>query len=407
MKTGFFGLAGAAMALLVSGTPLAAQSDKTIRIGNIQSVSGQFAPYGEEMKPVVDYLIKKINDEGGIKSMGGAKLEVVSADDASQPARTVAEVRRLITEEKVSAILGTMFTPQLLAATQVADEYKVPILGLVSSTSRSPYTFALGVDPKLGYTPAMIGIVESLKNEFNFPIKKIALVFSNYETGQAVNKGLKENFEKLGYTIVAEIPLDSKASDFVPAMLNIRSARPDAIVGLQLYSDILKLQKARFNLRYFDGVYVGNIGFSDSSLWGDLGPEVASATLPKNFFGIAVYVPGVKVGKMAEIAADVEKNGNLKTKFGQYAAFATQGVIILRDALERAGTTDPEKLSKAIFEARFKLGEDKAVLPYLDGISFTEQRMYSNAIPLGTSWAADKTLQVVYPPQFANTKPKP
>lgn len=407
MKTGFFGLAGAAMALLVSGTPLAAQSDKTIRIGNIQSVSGQFAPYGEEMKPVVDYLIKKINDEGGIKSMGGAKLEVVSADDASQPARTVAEVRRLITEEKVSAILGTMFTPQLLAATQVADEYKVPILGLVSSTSRSPYTFALGVDPKLGYTPAMIGIVESLKNEFNFPIKKIALVFSNYETGQAVNKGLKESFEKLGYTIVAEIPLDSKASDFVPAMLNIRSARPDAIVGLQLYSDILKLQKARFNLRYFDGVYVGNIGFSDSSLWGDLGPEVASATLPKNFFGIAVYVPGVKVGKMAEIAADVEKNGNLKTKFGQYAAFATQGVIILRDALERAGTTDPEKLSKAIFEARFKLGEDKAVLPYLDGISFTEQRMYSNAIPLGTSWAADKTLQVVYPPQFANTKPKP
>jgi ABC-type branched-subunit amino acid transport system substrate-binding protein len=407
MKTGIFGLAGAAMALLVSGTPLAAQSDKTIRIGNIQSVSGQFAPYGEEMKPVVDYLIKKINDEGGIKSMGGAKLEVVSADDASQPARTVAEVRRLITEEKVSAILGTMFTPQLLAATQVADEYKVPILGLVSSTSRSPYTFALGVDPKLGYTPAMIGIVESLKNEFNFPIKKIALVFSNYETGQAVNKGLKESFEKLGYTIVAEIPLDSKASDFVPAMLNIRSARPDAIVGLQLYSDILKLQKARFNLRYFDGVYVGNIGFSDSSLWGDLGPEVASATLPKNFFGIAVYVPGVKVGKMAEIAADVEKNGNLKTKFGQYAAFATQGVIILRDALERAGTTDPEKLSKAIFEARFKLGEDKAVLPYLDGISFTEQRMYSNAIPLGTSWAADKTLQVVYPPQFANTKPKP
>lgn len=407
MKTGFFGLAGAAMALLVSGTPLAAQSDKTIRIGNIQSLSGQFSPYGEEMKPVVDYLIKKINDEGGIKSMGGAKLEVVSADDASQPARTVAEVRRLITEEKVSAILGTMFTPQLLAATQVADEYKVPILGLVSSTSRSPYTFALGVDPKLGYTPAMIGIVESLKNEFNFPIKKVALVFSNYETGQAVNKGLKENLEKLGYSIVAEIPLDSKASDFVPAMLNIRSARPDAIVGLQLYSDILKLQKARFNLRYFDGVYVGNIGFSDSSLWGDLGPEVASATLPKNFFGIAVYVPGVKVGKMAEIAADVEKNGNLKTKFGQYAAFATQGVIILRDALERAGTTDPEKLSKAVFEAKFKLGEDKAVLPYPDGISFTEQRMYSNGIPLGTSWAADKTLQVVYPPQFANTKPKP
>jgi hypothetical protein len=88
-------------------------------------------------------------------------------------------------------------------------------------------------------------------------------VFSNYETGQSVNKALKESFEKLGYSIVAEIPLDSKATDFVPAMLNIRSAKPDAIVGLQIYPDILKLQRARFNLRYFEGVYVGNVGFSD------------------------------------------------------------------------------------------------------------------------------------------------
>ena len=407
MKTGIYQLAGAALAMLMSAGPLSAQSEKTIRIGNIQSLSGQYAAYGEEMAPVVEYLIKKINAEGGIRSMGGAKLEMVSADDASQPSRTVAEARRLITEEKVSAVLGTMFTPQLLAATQVADEDKVPILGLISSTSRSPYTFALGVDPKLGYAPAMIGVVESLKNEFKFPIKKIALVFSNYETGQSVNKALKESFEKLGYSIVAEIPLDSKASDFVPAMLNIRSAKPDAIVGLQIYPDILKLQRARFNLRYFDGVYVGNIGFSDSSLWGDLGPEVAAATLPKNFFGVAVYVPGVKVGKMAEIAADVEKNGHLKTKFGQYAALATQGVLVLRDALERAGTTDPEKLSKAVFETKLKLGDDQMVLPYLQGISFTEQRMYGDAIPLGTSWAADKTLQVVYPSQFATTKPKP
>ena len=262
MKTGIYQLVGAALAVLMSAGPLSAQSEKTIRIGNIQSLSGPYAAYGEEMGPVVEYLIKKINAEGGIRSMGGAKLEMVSADDASQPSRTVAEARRLVTEEKVSAVLGTMFTPQLLAATQIADEYKVPILGLISSTSRSPYTFALGVDPKLGYAPAMIGVIESLKNEFKFPIKKIALVFSNYETGQSVNKALKESFEKLGYSIVAEIPLDSKATDFVPAMLNIRSAKPDAIVGLQIYPDILKLQRARFNLRYFEGVYVGNVGLA-------------------------------------------------------------------------------------------------------------------------------------------------
>lgn len=78
-------------------------------------------------------------------------------------------------------------------------------------------------------------------------------------------------------------------------------------------------------------------------------------------------------------------------------------MLILRDALERAGTTDPEKLSKAVFETKLKLGDDQTVLPsYLQGISFTEQRMYSDGIPLGTS-AADKTLQVAHPPRFATT----
>ncbi len=391
---------------MLSASPLAAQAPTTIKIGNLQSLSGPFAAYGEEMNPVVQYMVKKINDEGGIRSMGGAKLELISSDDASQPSRTVAEARRLITEEKVSAILGTMFTPQLLAATQVAEEYKTPILGLISATSRSDYTFGLGLDPKLGYAPAMVNIVESLKNVYKFPMKRIALVFSNYESGQAINRALKESFVKLGYDIVAEVPLDSKASDFVPAMLNIRSAKPDAIVGLQIYPDILKLQRARFNLRYFDGTYVGNFGFSDSSLWTDLGSEVANATLTKNFFGLAVYVPGAKIGQAPVIAEDVQKNANLKTKFGQYAAVAAQGVLILRDALERAGTADPENLSKAIYETKMKLGDADVILPFPNGISFTEQRMYNEGVPVGTSWSADKTLQVISPPEFATVTPK-
>jgi ABC-type branched-subunit amino acid transport system substrate-binding protein len=384
-----------------------AQKIQTIRVGNLQSLSGAYAAYGEEMKPVVDYLVNKINDEGGIRSMGGAKLEVISADDASQPSRSAAEARRLIAEEKVSVILGTLFTPQLLAATPVAEEFKIPILGLVSASSRSSYTFALGLDPKVGYRDAMVGIIESLRKDHHFPIKNIALVFTNYETGQAVNKVLRESFEKLGYNVVAELPLDSSASDFLPVMLKIRAAKPDAVVGLQIYSDILKLQRARFNLRYLDGVYVGNIVYSDASLWSDLGPEVAQTVLLKHFYGLAVYVRGLKVGNMAELAAEVEKNGHLKTKFGQYAAFAAQGVLLLREALERAGTAEPEALAKAIYETKLAWGAPDLVLPYLNGLSFTEGRMFKDVVPVGTAWSADKTLKVIFPPQLATATPMP
>lgn len=71
---------------------------------------------------------------------------------------------------------------------------------------------------------------------------------------------------------------------------------------------------------------------------------------------------------MAEIAADVEKNGHLKTKFGQYAALATQGVIILRDALERAGTTDPEKPVKG------RLRDEAETRRRSDGVALSSGR---------------------------------
>ena len=105
------------------------------------------------------------------------------------------------------------------------------------------------------------------------------------------------------------------------------------------------------------------------------------ATLPKNFFGIKRRrcARGEGRAKMAEIAAPtLEKNGHLKTKFGQYAALATQGVLHLcatrwsapeRDRSGEAGRKPSSRQLKPV-------GDDQMVLPYLQGISFTEQRMY-------------------------------
>ncbi len=79
----------------------AGAAEPAIRIGMVNSMSGGLAAYAQEGQPAFEYIIKKINAEGGIKSKGGARIELVLADDTSQPARTAAEARRLITEEKV------------------------------------------------------------------------------------------------------------------------------------------------------------------------------------------------------------------------------------------------------------------------------------------------------------------
>src|SRR6516225_9283228 len=97
-----------------------------IRIGVINSMSGGLSAYAQEGQPALEYMIKKINDAGGIKSKGGAKIELIQADDTSQPARTATEARRLITEEKVHLLTGTILSAQMLALTPVLDELKVP-----------------------------------------------------------------------------------------------------------------------------------------------------------------------------------------------------------------------------------------------------------------------------------------
>src|ERR1700712_1428184 len=116
----------------------------TIRIGVVNSMSGGLAAYAQEGQPAFEYVIKKINAEGGIKSKGGAMIELVMADDTSQPARTAAEARRLITEEKIQLLTGTILSAQMLALTPVLDELKMPTLLVWRAGTQIYYLFTLG-----------------------------------------------------------------------------------------------------------------------------------------------------------------------------------------------------------------------------------------------------------------------
>jgi ABC-type branched-subunit amino acid transport system substrate-binding protein len=110
-----FGLGTSGLMLGSLAAPFVRRADAAgpvIRIGVINSMSGSLAAYAQEGQPAFEYIVKKINAEGGIKSKGGATIELLLADDTSQPARTAAEARRLITEEKVQMLTGTIPAPR-------------------------------------------------------------------------------------------------------------------------------------------------------------------------------------------------------------------------------------------------------------------------------------------------------
>src|ERR1700722_4383589 len=186
-----FGIGASGMLLGPVAMPFirtAAAADSVIRVGVINSMSGSLAAYAQEGKPAFEYVIKKINAEGGIKSKGGAKIELVQADDTSQPARTAAEARRLITEEKVQLLTGTILSAQMLALTPVLDELKVPTLSVWAGGAASEYMFTLGYPYDRGYAQTMHDFVVSLRDDSKFKIKTAVMSYSNYEAGQQVNK---------------------------------------------------------------------------------------------------------------------------------------------------------------------------------------------------------------------------
>ena len=180
-----FGLGLTAAALSPAlPVPRARAAGNVVRIGMIQPMSGPYSAYAQEGQPAFDYIISKINASGGVRSMGGAKIEIVLADDASQPARTATEARRLASEENCAMLVGSMLSGQMMAVSPVLDELQVPTLSIWAGGSRSNYFYSLGFPYDRGYAQSMYDMVEWLRDKQGFALKTVVPAYSNYEAGQ-------------------------------------------------------------------------------------------------------------------------------------------------------------------------------------------------------------------------------
>lgn len=379
----------------------------TIRIGVVNSMSGGLAAYAQEGQPAFEYLIKKINAEGGIKSKGGAKIELVQADDTSQPARTAAEARRLITEEKVQLLTGTILSAQMLALTPVLDELKVPTLSVWAGGAHSNYMFTLGYPYDRGYAQSMRDFVISLRDDFKFPVKTAVMGYSNYEAGQQVNKFLIEKLKASGVEIIGEAALDIRAQDQTAAMVRIRSLKPDVVVGLVTPRDGILLHQARYNLNYHGSIFCGGTGgYSDLSLWKDLGPEIGKAVLTKNLFGMTGFSPGAKIESMQKIIVELRDVAKLE-RIGQGAIQYAQAARVLQQVLENAVSLESDALLTAFKKLDIPYGDPSLYVSKPQGLQFAEDRLLKDGSAMFIQWTPEQDQQVVFPKIFAQTAPRP
>lgn len=401
-------LALAAMGVAAIVGPARADDAKTVRIGVLDSMTGVFADFGQQGRPAFQYVIDKINKEGGIKSMGGAKIEMVLADSTSQAGRAATEARRLITQENVSLVVGVLLTPEMLAVSPIADEFKTPVLSHSAAGARGQYMYSMGLPYDRGYAKTMVDFIQDLNKSHGFKIKNVALVYSNYEAGQQVNKGLQRRLKEAGFNIAGEVPLDLQSDDQTAAMLRLKSLKADVALGQVSTRNGTGLFRARYSLGFYDTILIGGTaGFTDPVLWKEMGDKIGEASLTRNLYGFAFSSTASKSPAVSSLVQELKTNLKLTQDVGQSAIQGAQAARLIQHVLELAGSTDREKIRAAFDKVNIPNGSPDLYLDRSGGLSFGEDHMPNDATGVMIQWKADKSQDIIYPSQFATAPPAP
>ncbi|WP_291327976.1 ABC transporter substrate-binding protein [Desulfovibrio sp. UCD-KL4C] len=377
MKT-FKSLVGTGLlcALVLGFSSLALAVD-TVKVGNILPLSGPSAAVGQQGKQAREMAVEEINAAGGIKSLGGAKLEMFYADSKSDPNVGVTAAERLINTEKVNVLSGCWNSGVTYPSTAVAERYGVPFIVPVSvrdTITERGFKNVFRIAAKDSWWARdQFAFLKDMSKEFGTELKTIAMVYENGDWGTGLAAQWKKLIEKSGYKVVLDEPYPSSATDLTPVVNKIRRARPDVLLLVSNAADAVLLTNTMADYRVRPKVILGTGG-------GHADPTFLSGTEDnaQYIFDIVewetdVNKPGVK-----------EVNAKYKAKYGNNltgeAVDAYVSMYVLADALERAGSASPDKLRTALAATNLKTGP-AAIVSY-DSIEFdkTGQNMHASPV---------------------------
>ena len=397
-------LAGTLAAGLAACAGSSGGDEDSVTIGLLQPMSGAASGYGEETQAGFKFVVDKINREGGIKSMGGAKIKIDLADTGSEPGQAATEARRLMGKEGVAMVSGTLLTNEIAAVSPVADQYQVPVLALFAAGSDSEYLYSLGSPYDEGYAGTMVDFMKYLNEELDAGLETAALSSSNYEAGQAVDKALRSRLDSAGLDVVGSVPLDQDTTDFGPAVSKLRSLDADVVTGVAIQKDGIQLHQARAAAG-MDTLFVGSAsGYADAGVFENLG-ETARDVLVNNTFGMTTFAESAESGATKALIEEA-KAANIKVPLGQNFVSGAQAARVVQQTLENTKSSEPADLLEALREVSFEADSDDLYLLKADGLKFSKKRFPSDLQNLMIQWNADGSQDVVWPEDFASRPPK-
>lgn len=312
----------AAFALLAVGC--SKNDGNTVKIGGVAPLSGAVAVYGVECKNGIDLAVEEINAAGGIN---GKQVQFVCEDDEGAPDKTVNAFKKLTTKDGIKVVIGSLTSGCTQAITTLAQAGKViqiaPAATAPAITDAGNYIFrACFIDPFQGTVGGKFAAE-------NLGKRRAAIL---YDIGNDYSVGLADNF-KISFTenggeIVSVESYATGDKDFNAQLTKIKNANPDVVYLPDYYGTVALIAK-QLRAQGIDTPIVGADGWD--GLFENAGDEVLNGFY-SNHYAVDSTEPAVQKYVNA-FRAKYNKDPN------SFAALGYDSVYMLKDAMEKAGTT--------------------------------------------------------------------
>lgn len=331
---------GVLLALLLAACgpgPTPRVSEGPIRLGVVTSLTGSMASFGQAQKNGYELALEEINAAGGVL---GSPLEIVYVDDASDSQQAILAVEQVITEEKVTLVMGSYSSSCTFAMAGVIEGYRTPLLSPCAATdalTQQGYEWVFRINaPSSQYSGTVFDLLGQLSD-----LQTVAILFENTDFGTSTARAARELAEERGFEVVAYEPYDAESPDLTPLLMAVKEALPNVVFAVSYLDDaVLMMQQAReidLNPRLFAG---GAAGFASQSFIEQAGADAESVV------SVSQWTPDVSWPGAQEFARKYE------ARYGEvpgYHAAETYAVLYLAaDVLERANSLDKEELRQAL-----------------------------------------------------------
>jgi branched-chain amino acid transport system substrate-binding protein len=393
------------VALSLAGTRAFAQSGDDIPIGAIWPFTGASAQVGVDCRRALETAADIVNGSydldlptarnAGLAGLGGRKIKLVFADHQGDPQKGRAEAERLITQDKVVAILGAFHSSVSATISASCERYGVPFLAADSSSPslhrrNLKFFFRAAAHDEM-FSKGMFDFLDQQKKAGK-KIESVGLFFEDTIFGTDSSNVQRKLAQERGYKVACDIKYRANSPSLTAEVQQIKTANPDVLLPSSYTTDSILLIKTMGELGYNPkNILAQAAGFSDKVTFDAVGDKLAGLISRASFsLDMAAKRPTIgKVNEMFKARAARDLNDNTSRQL--------MSVLIIADAIDRAKSIDGDKIRDAL--AATDTPGDQTIMPW-GGIKFSSEGQNEEADPVLLQYLGGQFV-TVYPESVA------